>query len=166
MYYIACVEISCMQDDNKLRLQDHFEGTFSAEIEVLYRAVKKMGRADEGLDALTTIMAVIDGAKDAAEASGLDKILIDQFVVQYQKSRDMCLRLERYLKDLSNEDTSDQNKEMASQQVANLHLLVNSMHDISRELDRHYTRKPHLMFGPESCGCKSCSMKQKKEEEK
>lgn len=136
------------------KVEDVVRNTIFPRIDKLYDGINDLRNADASLGALGELQEILGNFKLEISKSEVDNATSEVLESQYRNAEKLMKRLEGFFIDFKEMKTPAFNVNDAKKHVSNLHLVFNGLCDIAKEVDRNYTKKPHLLCGnfPE-CAC-------------
>lgn len=137
---------------------DSVEGLFRDAViprtERLYSGLRPGTGTKDALGALAELRALVD--RFYAHVDSVEDEELRKAAARHRAHlEELFLRIRRYLEDATTGPYAQDNADEIRHCVSSLHLLLNNLHEIAREIDRHYVKRPHLMVLdiPPCSGC-------------
>ncbi len=152
------------------KLEGLFIGNIVPRTERIYAGIREGSRTEDALAALDELKGMADYFGDYVRKNDLDPDIKAALLKHTPHIAELEPKIRRFLEDAKASAYSETYADQVRSYVSNLHLIMNNMQDLSREIDRHYEKKPHLMVFdiPPCTGCAggTCSTGGDKVEEK
>ena len=152
------------------KLEELFIGNIVPRTERIYAGIREGSKTEDALAALDELMGMADSFGEFVRKNDLDPDIKTAMLKHTPHIAELEAKIRRFLEDAKTSAYSETYADQVRSYVSNLHLLMNNMQDLSREIDRHYEKKPHLMVLdiPSCTGCAggTCSAGGDKGEEK
>ncbi len=143
------------------KIEDIFTGKIIPNMENVYNGINNKSRQDDAIISLNEIELLIQSFKEEVRKEKVDPVLSKNALLQCSKAEGIFIKIRGYLQDYSKGDAPESYKPQIEKYVSSLHLILNGLKDIAREIDRKYVKKPdpNWLKGPGSCtGCSdSCN---------
>ncbi len=152
------------------KLEELFIGNIVPRTERIYAGIREGSKTEDALDALDELKGMADAFGDFVRTNDLDPDIKAALLKHTPHIEELEAKIRRFLEDATASAFSETYADQVRSYVSNLHLIMNNMQDLSREIDRHYEKKPHLMILdiPPCTGCAggTCSTDGGESEEK
>lgn len=154
------------------KLEELFIGNIVPRTERIYAGIREGAKTDDALEALGELKVMADSFGTFVDTHETDPDIKRALLKHTPHIEELVMKIKRFLEDSKDGAASPLDEQQVRKNVSNLHLLMNNMQDLSKEIDRHYEKKPHLMMLdiPPCAGCAggTCSTGEtdKKEAEK
>ncbi|MCC7568965.1 MAG: hypothetical protein PHW58_07510 [Candidatus Methanofastidiosa archaeon] len=135
-------------------VEDLFRDAVIPRTERLYSGLRPGAGTKDALGALGELRALVDRFYAHVDSVG-DEELRKAAARHRAHLEELFLRIRRYLEDAAAGPYAQEYADEIRHGVSSLHLLLNNLHEIAREIDRHYVKRPHLMVLdiPPCSGC-------------
>ncbi len=124
------------------KVKDVLYGKIDSKMDSLYRNIPEARKAEDSLDILAEIEALLEQYRTAITKKTIDRTMGIQLATQYAKIADILVKLEAYLNAQKECKEPDVSVDQARKYVSNTTLILNGFVDMAIEIDRNYTKRP------------------------